>query len=201
MRNLLRNLVAALGLFLAGVAAVNLVPTAFAQFISTTGTRQPLPRYFNSQQTAYIRAAFQISTNATLGCSTNNCVVKVGTANLPYNAAVLRATVSVTTAFNGVTTDVVSIGTTSANANELASSCNVHAAGVVACTMGTNPGTATGAGTAQSGTNGGFDLFIKYTNTGGVATSGAAIVVVEFALPNDSSCTPIVPAGTTAGVC
>jgi hypothetical protein len=152
------------------------------------------------QQTAYVRAVFNFSTNATNGCSTNNCVVKVGSASLPYNAAVLRVTVSVTTAFNSATTDTISVGTTSASANEIASSCNVHAVGVVACTMGTNPGTATGAGTAQSGSNGGFDLFVKYTQTGAIASTGTAIVVVEFALPNDGTCA-LVPFGSTAGAC
>lgn len=190
-----------LSAFLAASALLwlGLAPT-LAQFVSTTNPRQPEPRQLQWQQTGYVRAAFSFSTNATAGCSTNNCVVKVGAASLPYNAAVLRATVSVTTAFNSATTDVISIGTTSANANELASSCNVHAVGVVACTMGTNPGTATGAGTAQSGSNGGFDLFIKWTQTGAIATTGTAIVVVEFAFPNDSTCT-LVPPGTTASAC
>jgi hypothetical protein len=201
MRNFFRNLVAAVGLFLAGIAAVNLVPLAFAQFVSTTNPRQPFPRYFQAQQTTYVRALFTVSAGGITGCNTNNCVVKIATASLPYNSAVVRVTVSVTTAFNGVTTDVLAVGTTLANANEIASSCNVHAVGVVACTMGTNPGLATGATTAQSGTNGGFDLFVKYTNTGGVATAGAATVIVEFAPPNDSTCVPAVPPGTTAAAC
>jgi hypothetical protein len=186
------------------IAALLLASTpAFAQpFVSPTNPRQPEPRLLQWQQTAYVRFVFNLTTNAVNGCSTNNCVVKVGTASLPYNSVPLRGTVQVVTAFNGTTTDVISIGTTQANANEIASSCNVHALGTVACTMAANlsGSTPTGATTAQSGSNGGFDLWVKYTNTGGVATLGQAIAILEFAMPNDGTCT-LVPPGATAPAC
>jgi hypothetical protein len=197
MRKHLRAFAAAGLLLVAGIVAADAQP-----FVSTTNPRQPEPRLLQWQQTAYIRFVFNITTNAAQGCSTNNCVVKVGSASLPYNAVPLRATVQVVTAVNGTTTDVLSIGTTSANANEIASSCNVHALGTVACTMAANSSgsTPTGATTAQSGSNGGFDLYVKYTNTGGVGTLGQVIVILEFAMPNDGTCT-LVPAGATAGAC
>lgn len=86
----------------------------------------------------------------------------------------------VTTAFNAVTTNVVTFGTTAANANEIV------AGGLIA------PGTAgvyhltTAAGLGVAATAAGpVALYAKYTQTGAAATAGQVVCVIEFVPNND----------------
>ena len=196
MRNFFRNFAAAAGLALSLVAAV--VP-AYAQVAPTASTdpRQPVPREFNTQQTAYVRTTFAF--NSCVQAS-NICTVKVKTASLPYNAAVLRVTAIVYAAFNSTSTDVFTLGTTSANANELVTSgCNIHAIGVVACTVLAGSANNLGNTATQSGTNGGFDMYLKWTGGGGTPSAGLASIVVEYVMPNDGLCTYVPLTATAAG--
>jgi hypothetical protein len=196
----LRNLFAAAGIVLSTLAAASLIP-AYAQVAPTTSTdqRQPVPRIFPDQQTAYIRTTFAFNSCTQ---ASNVCTVKVKTASLPYNAAILRVTAVVHTAFNSTSTDVFTLGTTSANANELVSSgCSIHAQGVVACSVAAGASSAIGVSATQTGSNGGFDMYMKWTGGGGTPSTGLASIVVEYVMPNDGLCTTVPINGGTAAGC
>jgi hypothetical protein len=198
MRNFFRNTAAAIGIALSVVAAV--VP-GYAQVepsANSTVPRQPVPRLFLSQQVAYIRNTFAFNSCTQ---ASNVCTVKWTNASLPYNAAILRVSAIIYTAFNSTSTDVFTLGTTSANANEIVTTCNIHAlATPVACTLATAVNTNIGNSTTPSGVNGGFDLFMKWTGGGGTPSTGLMAVVVEYVMPNDGLCTEV-PFGTTAIGC
>ena len=198
MRNVLRNTVAALGIGLSAIAAATLV---YAQIIPSTSTtqRHPVPRYFQTQQVHYVRSTLTFNMCTAVS---NVCTFQLANASLPYNALVLRVTYAIYTAFNSTTSDTLSIGTTSANANELVAALTIHASALTSATVVT-PGSmaATGNATAQSGQNGGFDLWAKWTaGTGNTATTGLMAVIIEYVAPNDGLCAPV-PMGATAVGC
>jgi hypothetical protein len=185
-----------------GVLAVATLATfpALAQVGPATGGggRSPVARIFPDQQVAYVRTTFAFNSCVQ---AANVCTVKLLNASLPYNSAVLRVTAVVHTAFNSTTTDVITLGTTAANANEISSAgCSTHAQGLVACTVLATASSATGAGATQTGVNGGFDLFLKWTGGGGSPTTGLMALVIEYIMPNDGLCTTV-GAGATAIGC
>ena len=192
MKNYLRSTVAIAGFGL--LTAVTLAP-AIAQT-----TRPSAPRVFPSQQVAYIRASLTSATCSPAPAGAGSCTVKLAAA-LPYNAVVLRVTAVTHTAFNSTTTDTVTLGTTSANANEIVSAgCSIHAQAIVACTVLATASSATGSGATQTGGDGGFELYVKYSNTGGAnATAGNAALVIEYVMPNDGLCTAVAMGATAAG--
>jgi hypothetical protein len=175
-----------LGALLVGPAAIALtVPAQFA------------PRYFLTQQTHYIR--FSLQFNSCVQAS-NICTMKVPAA-LPYNSEVIRVTAVTNTAFNSTTSDVVILGTTLANTNEIVSSgCSIHTQAIVACTVLAAAGSATGNLATQTGLDGGFDLFVRWTGGGGTPSTGNASIVIEYIAPNDGTCAPV-PLGATAIGC
>jgi hypothetical protein len=204
MRNFLRNLFAAAGIALSTLAVGSLVLPipAQAQVIPSTSTttRQPDPRQFGSQQVHYIRST--LTFNMCVQAS-NACTVKLANANLPYNAIVARVTAYVYTAFNSTTSDVIILGTTSANANEIVSATmNIHAQAIVAGTVLGASINALGNTVAQSGTQGGLDLWVKWTaGTGNTATTGLVSLVIEYFAPNDGACTPNIALGAAPAGC
>lgn len=179
---------------------------------------QYAPRYFPTQQTHYERHVINITqASATLTgvqadgvgntcqflTAGGNCSIRIGA--LPYNAFVVRAALQVTTACNGVTTCTVSLGTSTASpANLLAAQSILSAAGsgvlvpAVAATAGI---VSTGNNILASGADGGFDLFANITESGGGATTGTVVVILEYYGPNDGGCLPNVPMASTAGPC
>jgi hypothetical protein len=166
------------------------------------------PRQMATQQTAYFRINVVATTT---GISANgitcvaavtggaNCSVKVGA--LPYNAYVVRAYQQIITSFNSTTTDTLGLGTTTAGVNLVAAQSVHGAAGgsTVLTVVAANAGiTVTGNGIASTGANGGFDLYVNFTYTGGnIATAGQAILVLEYFAPNDGTCVDV-PLGSTA---
>lgn len=202
MMKLFRNFAGAIAVNLALVAVIALqaIPVAQAQVAPTTSTdpRQPEPRQFLSQQTAYIRTTF--AWNSCVQAS-NVCTVKIKTASLPYNSAILRVTAIIYTAFNSTSTDVFTLGTTAASANELISSgCSIHAIALVSCTVVAGAMNIIGNTATQTGSNGGFDMFMKWTGGGGTPSAGLVSIVVEYVLPNDGLCTTV-PLNATAAGC
>jgi len=202
MRKLLRNTAATAGLVLAWFAVgVLTAPVPLdAQVIpsGSTSQRRPVPRMFPTEQVAYVRTTLTFNMCT---ATANVCTLQLANASLPYNAVILRVTANVMTAFNSTTSDGVTLGTTSANANEIVSACSTHALGAIACTLVTTPGNATGNTVAQSGQNGGLDLWIKWTaGTGNTATAGLASLIIEYIMPNDGLCAPV-PLGATAAGC
>jgi hypothetical protein len=185
----LRAIVTGLALFAtSGVALALTIPPSFN------------PRMFPSQQTHYLR--FTINFNSCVLAS-GSCTVKVGA--VPYNAWILRAYQQIATSFNSLSTDTISIGVTSTSGNELVAAQSVHGAagGATALTVvSTAAGTVvTGAGATSTATNGsGFDIWVKYTQTGTAPTAGAASYIMEYAAPNDGACSAV-PNGSTAIAC
>jgi hypothetical protein len=200
---LFRNLAAAAGIALSmlGVAALTLAPVANAQVItSTTNPRQATPRQFQTQQTHFIRATLNFNMCVQ---SSNACTVKLANASLPYNSIVKAVTAYVYTAFNSTTSDVLILGTTSANANEIVSSTmNIHSQATVTGTVVATAFNSTGNTVAQSGTNGGLDLWVKWTaGTGNTATAGLVSLVIEYFPPIDGLCTPNIAQGAAPAGC
>jgi hypothetical protein len=182
-----------------GFAVCSLVAALVAPAIALAAPAVPPPRIFPSQQTHYLR--FTVSFNACV-LAAGSCAVKVGA--LPYNAFVVRGYQQIVTNFNSGTTDTVSVGVSPGNANELVAAQSVHAGagGITALTLAaTGSGTqATGAGATQSGSNGGFDVWVKYSQTGFLPTAGTAVIVLEYFAPNDGTCTAV-PSGASAPAC
>lgn len=187
MKNILRSL------FAGTIAGLMMVGAVFALTVPATFS----PRSFPSQQTHYWRISMSLPFCTQVAAS---CTVKVGA--LPYNAMVLRVTAVTSTAFNSTTSDVVTLGTTQANANEIVSAgMSIHTQAIVAGTVLATASSATGNGATQTGSDGGFDLWLKWTaGAGNTATTGNAAIVVEYVGPNDWGCTAV-PMGSTAPGC
>ena len=204
MRNFLSKargalLAAAMSVALVGLLIAPIAP-AFAQAVPP-GQRSFSPRSFSDQQVHYMRFAINFN-SCNLPATAGSCSFKVGT--LPYNAFVVRGYWQTFVAFNSTTTDTFGIGTVVPGVNLVAAGVSVHAITpgapltIVAANLGV---AATGNGIAQSGTLGGFDVFVTLTYTGASpATAGTAMAVLEYFAPNDGSCTAV-PLGATAPGC
>jgi hypothetical protein len=187
---IIRNIAAAFGLGLSVLAVASLSVMAQVRPSTSTDPRNPVARSFPTEQVAYVRNTFAFNSCTAVA---NVCTLKMTNASLPYNAAILRVSAVVYTVFNSTTSDAFTIGTTAANANEIVSACNARSAtGIIACTLTATVQTATGNNTVQSGSNGGFDLFLKWTaGTGNTATTGLVSWVIEYVMPNDGLCTTV----------
>lgn len=153
------------------------------------------PRIFPSQQTHYTRftVAFNSCVYAGLTCS-----VKVGA--LPYNAFMVRGYAQDLTTWNAGTSASVALGTAPAGAQIQASTARAAAGAGAAITLASIGVANTGNGIAQSGANGGFDVYATITIVGALPTAGQTVYVLEYAAPNDGTCT-LVPVGSTAPGC
>lgn len=168
------------------------------------------PRDFNTQQTGYLRIHIKASGSG-ITANGNSCVVALtGGANcnvkvgaLPANAFLVRLTEQIVTNFNATTTDTIGLGTNSSGVNILAAASVHTGAGAIS-----NPSFASGGsgtllttGVAQTGLNGGFDVYALYTyTTTNVATAGEVVYILEYFAPNDGDCVPT-PMGTTPTAC
>lgn len=182
------------GLLMLSVAALLLAP------LPAKAQRSSAPRIFQTEQTHYIR--FSINFNSCVPVSLT-CSFKVGT--VPYNAFIVRAYTQTYTTFSGggVAAYTVSFGTTTTPTTELMAAVSIITAGnAVAQTVaaGGLGSTVTGAGIAQTGTLGGFDIYARVTATTGNPTAGAAVGIIEYIAPNDGSCTQV-GLGVTAPGC
>jgi hypothetical protein len=188
-------------LTLAGMLITGLV-TALAA--PAQAQRSFAPRSFSDQQTHYWR--FTVNFNSCqLPATAGSCSFRVGA--LPYNAFMLRAYQQVTVIFNSTTTNTLALGTTSGSGNIVAAqSTSVLSSGLLTLA---NPGLGpVGAGVTGNGATqtaqlgGGFDIWatIAYTGTLNPTPTGQAIIVLEYAAPNDGSCAPV-PANATAPAC
>jgi hypothetical protein len=194
IKHLFRKLSAAVtALAVTGVAALALTsPPTFA------------PRNFQNQQVAYFRINVNFNSINGQPCVlvSNKCTIKVGA--LPYNAYVIRATQQIITNFNSGTTDTVALGISSASANELVAAQSVHTgAGNQSTLTVASAGSGvqvTGNSASQTGTDGGFDLYVLYAQTGSAPTAGQAIIILEYIPANDGTCAEVAM-GATAGAC
>lgn len=163
------------------------------------------PRNFASQQVGYFRINANFNNVNGLPCVyvSLKCTVKVGA--LPYNAYIIRATQQIVTNFNSSSTDTLSLGLTSTSANELVAAQTVHTgAGNQSTLTVASAGSGvqvTGNSATQTGTDGGFDLYVQLVaGATPTATAGQAIVILEYIAPNDGSCTDVAM-GATAAAC
>jgi hypothetical protein len=177
-----------LGSILVGPAALALViPQQFA------------PRYFQTQQTHYLRFAINATSCVYVA---NTCSFKVG--SVPYNAFMVRAFTQTYTTFSGggVTAFTAGFGTAVASANLMTATSVLTAGNAItqAIVAGGLGATVTGNGITSTGADGGFDVWVTVTATTGNPTAGAAIGIIEYIAPNDGSCVPV-PLGSTSPGC
>jgi hypothetical protein len=189
-----------------GLALAGLLFWGIPSFALTTPPTQS-PRQFSTQQTHYLRFSVQATPGFINGYPcvivSNFCTIKI--AALPYNSIVVRILTNIGVAFNSGTNDQISIGTTATSAS------NVQLLALVAVTSTANltvqsvaaaSTAALGQGTVQSGTDGGFDVYVTYKQQGTAPTTGQATFIMEFIAPNDGFCEPVpmgVQPGTTSG--
>lgn len=107
--------------------------------------------------------------------------------SLPKNAYILSIDADVTTAFNAVTTNVLTIGATSANANEISASGTLAPGtlGIQHLTTAAGLGVAVTGNPTYQNSNGDVGLYVKYTQTGTAATAGSVTIVIAYVPNND----------------
>lgn len=135
-----------------------------------TGTAGSTARQFHTQQVHYLRK--------TVAYNTTNIAngIKMGT--LPAGAKVIDAVVHVTTAFNAASTNVLTAGTNSTSYDNIVGSGDV--------TEGTPAGYRASVTTAAAQTlSADTDVYVKYTQTGTAASTGAATVIITYVPDND----------------
>jgi hypothetical protein len=97
----------------------------------------------------------------------------------------------------------LSLGTASAG-TQIVNGQDIKGAGTAGIAMtitAANLGiAATGNGIAQTGANGGFDIWATVTYSGAAPSAGTIVFVVEYIGPNDGGCL-YVPMGSTSGAC
>lgn len=138
--------------------------------VALKGNTTPSTRQHTTQQTSYYRATVNFNDG---GIATG---IQFGT--LPRGAAIVDVQVEIVTVFNAVTTNVLTVGTTAANANEIvnASDVNELAVGVTKVARGLGQSLTAAAD---------IGLWAKYTQSGTAATTGQAIVTIQFIQNND----------------
>ena len=130
------------------------------------------PRVFHTQQVHYIRKSVNFNdTNIATG-------VLFGT--IPAGAQVLpfASTISIRTVFNAATTNNVLVGTT-AGGSDLVASADAAAGTTGIKTFALATVTTNGYRAADT------DLYVTYTQTGAVATTGIGTITVAFTVDND----------------
>lgn len=139
------------------------------------------PRSCSTQQTNYEKHRVRVSAAGLLAG------VQLGT--IPLKAFITKVMAYVEDAFDAGTTNVLTLGTTQANANELFAAGDITP-GTVGYTEGTkgrgtqltqqaSPPTVVG-GQAVDTTEGGVGLWAKFASTGTAPTKGTVVFVVEY---------------------
>jgi hypothetical protein len=168
-----------LGAVSAAVAAFILSPLAFALTSPPSYPARTLP--LQVVQTFRKTVNFN-DANISAG-------VKFGA--LPQGAYIVNVRCFVSTVFNAATTNVLTIGTTPTGTDILAGgvtanvNCNPASATSQQLFSAAGVGLTVAAGT-PTGSNGGFDLFARYTQTGAAATTGSVTYVIDFVPNNDN---------------
>jgi hypothetical protein len=181
MRTLIRNIAA-------GIASAFFLLSALVPSFALTFPPTFAPRYFQTQQTHYVRFVFNYNSCV---LASNTCSAKVGA--LPYNAFLTAIHTQIITTFNPTTSATVALGTASGGATIMAG-MNVFTGASTAATLNTSFAGAgelvTGATATPSGSDGGFDLWATLTVGGGTPTQGEVVIILEFIAPNDGACGP-----------
>lgn len=167
------------------LGALSVALTAFVFTVPVLALTSPpsfSPRELPLQTTHYFRK--------TVNFNDANISAGVKFAAIPQNAYITGIRCYVTTAFNAVTTNVLTIGTTATGTDILAggttanTNCNPASTGNQPLDSAAGIGLGVTAGTA-TGAQGGFDLFVRYTQTGTAATTGKVTYVISYVPNND----------------
>jgi hypothetical protein len=136
-----------------------------------TGTAGSAARQYHQQMLHYLRKAVNYNDS---GISTG---VKIGT--LPAGAIIIGTDVNVQTVFNAATTNVLTAGGNSATYNDVVAAADVNEA-ATGITKDISPtGSSLGVIAADR------DIYAMYTQTGAVATTGLAHIIVKYVPAND----------------
>lgn len=92
---------------------------------------------------------------------------------IPALAFITQVLVEIVTVFNAATTNVLTIGTTTGNANEIVASGDVTATALAVTPVTRGRGTSLTAA-------GDINIYVKFAQTGTAATTGKARVVIEY---------------------
>jgi len=186
------------GLVGLGLGSLLVGPVAMALVIP----QQFAPRYFQTQQTHYIRVSLNFN-SCVIAPAATTCSVKIGA--IPYNAFLTTIHKQILTTFNPTTSATWGLGVASGSAGVMAAFNVFTGASTAAVTDTAFTGAGelvTGNTIASTGADGGFDLWATYTTgaAGSQGTQGQVIFVIEYIAPNDGSCAPV-PIGSSAAGC
>lgn len=137
----------------------------------TAVPQQVAARQLPNQQTHYIRKTINFN-DPLISAPTNPF------GRLPKGAFITNVGIEIVTPFNAVTTNVVTVGTTTASANEIVAAADADET-VAAFTNVPRARGRSLCATAEQ------NLYAKYTQTGTAATAGQAVVTIEYIPDND----------------
>ena len=126
----------------------------------------------NEQQVGYLRI--------TVNFNDANVVNGVGKQWLPAGAVLVGTDILIVTVFNAVTTNVLTCGTNGPSTYDNIANAGSNTPGTLGLTQNIKP-----SGTAAVPLAADSQVFVKFTQTGGAATTGQAIVVIKFITAND----------------
>ena len=126
------------------------------------------PREYHTQQVHYLRKTVNFND---AGIASG---VYMGT--LPAGAQIVDTVVNVVTAFNAVSTNVLTVGTNSTSYD------NIVGSGGVDESSATGQRVTTGLSLEFASD---ADVYVKYTQSGTAADAGQAVIVVAYAANND----------------
>ncbi len=130
----------------------------------------PVPaRTYHTQQIHYMRADVAFNTP---GIGSADTVVLGG---LPANAVIVTCVVKIVAAFNAVTTNVLTVGTTTGD-NDVVAAGDVNET-VIGTTIVTAAVGYRFSATAD------VTLYVRYTQSGTAATTGSAIIMIGYIPP------------------
>jgi hypothetical protein len=98
---------------------------------------------------------------------------------LPSGAIILSTTTLITTVFNAVTSNVLTVGINSSSYDNIVSAGRADET-LAGLYNGIEP-----TGTALGKLDANADVYAKYTQTGTAATTGAATVIIQYVVDND----------------
>lgn len=166
---------------LGAVALLGLVGIAGSAFALTNPASYP-PRVLPWQTTVHVRK--------TVNWNDANIASGVKVASLPAGAFITNVKCYVSTAFNAGTTNNLTVGTTATGGQIVASGTTAGTNCVAATSGNQNITSAAGLGLAATtgtptGTTGGWDVFVAYTQTGTAATQGQVTYVIDYVANDD----------------
>lgn len=137
-----------------------------------TGTSDPLGRQTQYQMLHFLRKAVAFNTT---GIATADTVKMPN--RIPAGAEIVFAKVKIVAAFNAVTTNVLTVGTSAGSDADIVGASDLDEATIGATIVYRGAGLTFSAGT---------EIYVKYTQTGTAATAGSAIIIVAYAPNNDA---------------